>query len=248
MHLTSIIYIEKICDFRILYLDSYVVNYKMFMKRVFIVFFTLIVVHASGQGEVYVLTSGDILNIENLDGPEGQMSIPKGTYCAAANKNNLIFEQVADSQTETMWCWAACIKMVLNYQGIHTTQEEIVERTFGRIINQGANCIEIANTADGWQGGGVEIKSWYDSNLSVSDAIESLAYHYPLIVGMDIPNQDINHAYVLSAVYFKRDSNGKKIPLAVSLRDPWPYNKSLTHLSWTDFERRLQCVVHVEPK
>ena len=37
---------------------------------------------------------------------------------------------VAARQLNSQWCWAACIKMVLNYYGVSITQKQIVARTY----------------------------------------------------------------------------------------------------------------------
>ena len=81
--------------------------------------------------------------------------------------------------------------------------------------------------------------------------INDLAYRYPVIVGLNMPGQNTGHAYVLTAIefyYISNDPKKEKIPIRVILRDPWPRNPSRTVLNWSDFYRRVNCIVHIYPQ
>jgi hypothetical protein len=78
--------------------------------------------------------------------------------------------------------------------------------------------------------------------------IDDLAFRYPVIVGLDMPGQNMGHAYVLTAIFFYYDQNQRKVPVEVVLRDPWPKNQSRTVLKWNDFFNRINCIVHVYPQ
>lgn len=142
------------------------------------------------------------------------------------------------------WCWAACIKMVLKYQGIDVEQTDIVEKAFGSAVNQPANCEVISRAANGWVKEGKTLKAFIENNQSPSNLIDILAYKYPLVIGLNMPGQNVGHAYVLTAIYFKYDSNNRPRPDTVILRDPWPANPERYSTTWSDFISRINCIVH----
>ncbi len=47
------------------------------------------------------------------------------------------FKDYVARQEEDCWCWAACVQMVLNYQGVDVDQETLVLRAKGMRINEG---------------------------------------------------------------------------------------------------------------
>ena len=219
-----------------------------FLASIFLVCNCLLVF---AQGEVFILTSDKMLNHESFSGYASDILVKEGTYCAAMNRTASSPEvihspnQIMTEQEMDMWCWAACIEMVLKYQGGSVTQQEIVRHAFGELVNKGANCYEITSTIDGWELPNGRISASYADMPNCDEIVYSLANKYPLIVGLNIPGQDIGHAYVLSACYFQRDQSGNKKPIAVALRDPWPPDEDLTHITWKEFESRLNCVVYV---
>lgn len=164
-------------------------------------------------------------------------------YVAAITRDH--FEFFEARQQFDNWCWAACTQMVLNYQGVSVNQEQIVVKAFGRLINTGADCSTIVNAASGWNLNGTRIRAFSVDSRSPGSMIDALANKYPIIIGLNMPNQSIGHAYVLTAVYFNYDSTGQKIPFKVTLRDPWPTNNETVELDWNDFSHRINCIVHV---
>lgn len=172
----------------------------------------------------------------------------KGTnnYCAAIKSS--AFQLSVAKQLQDNWCWAACTQMVLHYQGIDISQDEIVKRAFGVVIDEPAGCDNIVEGANGWNYKGTAIEAWSVNKQSAHDLIDALAYHYPIIIGLNIPKQDVGHAYVLTAIYFRYkddDIRNIKIPYSVVLRDPWPPNKDTFTTTWEDFVSRINCIVHV---
>ena len=173
---------------------------------------------------VYVFAQGEIFQIGNSNNYIAGVITSKFQYSVAR-------------QEKDNWCWAACIEMVLHYQGINVSQDDLV--------NQGANCSTITEAADGWSVGSNEIIAWAEYEASADDLVEALAYKYPVIIGLDMPGQNTGHAYVLTAIYYKYDENVNIRPYKVILRDPWPYSPSKEELSWNDFSSRINCIVHV---
>ena len=39
-------------------------------------------------------------------------------------------------QRSLNWCWAACIQMVLNFHRIPVTQEQVVKKTLGKLVDR----------------------------------------------------------------------------------------------------------------
>lgn len=150
-------------------------------------------------------------------------------------------------QQSQNWCWAACVQMVLKNQGLYVDQCDIVRQAFGQnsCTDKPADCYTIRNAAGGWNISGKRVRAWVNNSFSASQLIHDLAFKYPLIVGLDMPGQNIGHAYVLTAIFFRYNNRDEKIPYKVVLRDPWPSNQSRVELKWSDFHNRVNCVTHV---
>ncbi len=131
-------------------------------------------------------------------------------------------EQNTD-QKQTNWCWAACVQMVLNYHGLYVTQEQVVARIFGKLVNQPAKRWQIKRALSGWafnyRGGLSYIFSKMGFN-SANEIVYYLSRKWPFIVGLRNPNNDIGHAYVLTAIYYSYDRFHNVVPHKVVLRDP----------------------------
>lgn len=150
-------------------------------------------------------------------------------------------------QNEDNWCWAACIQMVLDYQGLFVDQCTIVKKAFktSRCVNRPADCYTIEDGVDGWSVNNRQIEGEVDFSPSAYELIDQLAYRNPVIIGLNMPGQNIGHAYVLTAVFFSYDSNDRKVPDKVVLRDPWPDNPSRQEFEWSDFVNRINCITYV---
>lgn len=167
----------------------------------------------------------------------------ENNYCAAIKTS--IFQYYAAEQEYDNWCWAACIQMVLNYQGLTVSQDEIVMKAFGSVVNKPADCYVMKNAADGWDINGKYVTARQVSDRSPHSFIDALANKYPVVIGLNMPGQNVGHAYVLTAVFYQYDQSGQKIPYKVVLRDPWPSNPSRTELKWSNFINRINCIVHI---
>ncbi len=172
--------------------------------------------------------------------------IDSGNDFAAAVKAEE-FEFYRASQKEVNWCWAACIQMVLDYQGLFVDQCTIVKKAFktSHCVNRPADCFTIEDGVDGWSVNNKRIDGEVDFSPSAYELIDQLAYRNPVIIGLNMPDQNIGHAYVLTAVFFRYDSNKRKVPYKVVLRDPWPDNKSRQEFEWSDFVNRINCITYV---
>ncbi|MDO7138142.1 C39 family peptidase [Algibacter lectus] len=172
----------------------------------------------------------------------------KNDFAAAVKTEQFVYYKAAvKTQEQSNWCWAACIQMVLKYQGLYVEQCDIVKKAFkmSSCIDKPADCYTIEDGVDGWSINGQQISGEVDFSASSYELIDQLAYINPVIIGLNMPGQNIGHAYVLTAVFFKYDSNNRKIPYKVVLRDPWPDNQSRQEFGWNDFVNRINCITYV---
>lgn len=178
---------------------------------------------------------------------KGQIFYSKddGLYWAAIETS--YFKEYVASQRNNNWCWAACTQMVLNYQGVNVTQEQIVERVFGVQVDRPGTAQNIVEGARGWYVDGHTIGAKSDNSFIPQKLIDDLVNKYPLVVGLSMPGQNVGHAYVLTGISFQK--NVESIyPQSVILRDPWPDNPSRLVLSWSEFKRRCHTIVHIYPE
>jgi len=166
-------------------------------------------------------------------------------YCAGVKTD--VFEYSKAIQETDCWCWAACVQMVLHYQGMYVEQSDLVKKAFGVVRNDGGTGWDIVRASNGWYKDGKRIVSRMGGK-SQFNLIDDLAYRYPVIVGLNMPRQTVGHAYVLTAVFYYYDAYQRKVPTEVVLRDPSPYGQSRTVLKWNDFYNRVNCIVHVYPQ
>lgn len=136
--------------------------------------------------------------------------------CDVGINSNLIPQR---QQLESQWCWAACIEMVFTYYGHPISQQRIVQETWGTVVNQPAQPMDIVRDLN---------RVWQDDNgrrFSVSGSVfgvneqsaaQDLSNNAPLIVGT------MGHAMVLTALRFARNNMGQHQTMVATVRDPWP--------------------------
>jgi hypothetical protein len=155
----------------------------------------------------------------------------------------------AGRQRMENWCWAACIQMVLNYHGLYVDQQDIVSRVFGGAVDRPANGDQIMTALQGWapDSRGRKSEILADAyNLDPSTVINDLDQKWPLIVGLSgARGAATGHAYVMTAAYFSRGSNGAPIIHRVVLRDPFPGYPSRIEVDAGEFAQRLQFATRV---
>ena len=156
--------------------------------------------------------------------------------------------QVAGRQRQANWCWAATVQMVLNYHGLYVSQEQVVHRIFGGLVDWPGQPQDILRALSGWA---PDASGRYSSIhatpyvLRSSDIVRDLASKWPIIVGLQQPGQEVGHAYVLTAAYYRADAYNEPVFDRVVLRDPWPNSPSRQELSWGEFRQRLQFAARV---
>lgn len=176
-------------------------------------------------------------------------------FLAGVNSNTFNYYRISGTgdQRSMNWCWAACIQMVLNYHGLIVTQEQIVKRCFGQLVDapggQREMFIALSGTAPNIWGRSSRI--FTNEIFANGAAIQiALAMNHPLIVGLRNPNSNIGHANVLTGIYYSiaTDSYGNITtiyPDKIVLRDPWPTNLSRLEISWYEFINRVTSINQV---
>ena len=85
---------------------------------------TIILTLCFTVSEAQTFRGGEIFRINDSD-----------VYWAAVKTS--YFREFVARQEKDCWCWAACVQMVLNYQGINVDQEDVVRRAKGLRIRSG---------------------------------------------------------------------------------------------------------------
>lgn len=176
--------------------------------------------------------------------------IRKNYFVAGVPSNEFEFfaaPQLQGRQRQKNWCWAATTQMVLNYHGLYVTQEQIVERIFGALIDAPGQPNQILEALSGWA---PDVRGRFSEIFASpyifqgSDIVNDLAYRWPLIVGLRQPSQ-VGHAYVLTAVFYSVGRYDQPFFHKVVLRDPWPCNPSRVEISWLEFQSRFMFATRV---
>lgn len=159
-------------------------------------------------------------------------------------------EPQTGNQRQANWCWAACSQMVLNYHGLLISQEQIVTKIFGGLVDNPASVMQIRKALSGWAPnvqGQISYIYCQSGIASVNEITHALAYKWPLIVGLKNPNGLVGHVYVLTAIYYSIDQFNNTIPDKVVLRDPMPGKDKdgPIEVSWNQFSNLLEMVFKV---
>ncbi len=133
------------------------------------------------------------------------------------------------AQSNSQWCWAASIQMVLNYYGVDINQTEIVERAYGideegdlpdwggskQTIHERLN-----DTLTDYNGDLYNISATIGLGVPTpSILIEELSKQKPVIVGYNTGMG--GHIVVITAVSYIMTQGGPKI-MSIIVRDPMP--------------------------
>ena len=160
--------------------------------------------------------------------------VPPGVQGCSAGIDSTIIgvtAAIVGGQHRSQWCWAACIEMVFRYYGYKVPQRQIVEETWGSIVDLPGypeQSLEDLN------------RSWEDANgrafsvegdaysANAITAAQDLAADMPLIVGT------MGHAMVLTKLDYLRDQYGNGEVKLATVRDPWPGRgrRSLSAQEW----------------
>lgn len=153
--------------------------------------------------------------------------------------DNSVFVALVDTSIESCicvqekdnWCWAACIQMILLYNGQYVSQNDIVTMAFGNSFNRTASGNQIELAFDGWCGYSVHS---YQSKKS-QYLIDEISSGHPLIIGIG------EHAYLLSHIYYKKASNGLLHPFKVILINPKTGREDV--IEWCDMYSKANTII-----
>ncbi|MEM6763347.1 MAG: papain-like cysteine protease family protein [Bacteroidota bacterium] len=141
-------------------------------------------------------------------------------------------------QRQENWCWAACIQMVLTYHGLKVSQEEVVRRIYGSLVDRPGNPDQVLSALSGsavnTRGGYSRIYADYGM-ISDVEIINNLAAKMPIMVGLQNPDQESAHAYVLTAAYYHLNVHERPVIDKIVLRDPYPTRPSRQVITWSNF-------------
>jgi hypothetical protein len=143
----------------------------------------------------------------------------------------------AASQRGHQWCWAACISMVLDVNGVEVSQEEIVRRTygtdpFGNLPDWPASWDVINRNLNGWgvgeDGERFTVRSGFGVGAPpVRRLIAELRAGRPVILAYS-EGPGTGHAVVCTAVSFVRTPRGPVVQ-SIVVRDPAPDPWGVSH-------------------
>ncbi len=165
-----------------------------------------------------VITAPSLVSARLACGP----FVPPGVQQCEAGINSSVAHVAASAvggQHLSQWCWAACIEMVFRYYGFQVDQTQIVQQTWGQIVNLPGQPRQILANLN---------RPWIDSygrQFSVSGdaftanpitAAQDLSQDMPLIIGT------MGHAMVLTSLTYIRDQFGNGNVTTAVVRDPWP--------------------------
>lgn len=152
-------------------------------------------------------------------------------------------------QLQSNWCWAACIQMVLNYHGLFVSQEQIVSRVYGRLVDRPAVPDQILGALSGWAPdvrGGYSAIYADSTNITEATVIDDLHRRWPLIVGLgSLHPGEQGHAFVMTGVIYQFNAYNQPVILEVILRDPFPGNRSRVEMGADEFFARLQFAARI---
>jgi hypothetical protein len=153
------------------------------------------------------------------------------------------FNFVTAAQKLDEWCWAASASMILNWHGLPITQEMVVARTKGVLIDQPGSDQDISNALSGWawsNDGQVRvIRSWTKPGAPPPQIlIQELSQQHPILLTF-ISGPNSGHAVVITAASYFQTPNGPYIHSLV-IRDPWPSPQNIANKGRVEiFERDL---------
>lgn len=132
------------------------------------------------------------------------------------------------AQRNTMWCWAASIRMILRYYGVTISQEEIVRRTFGtdkfrQLPNKPAGFDVMTAHLNNWgidQSGRhyVVTAALFPGAPPPAVLLREMQAKRPLLISYQ-SRPRMNHAVVISAVKLAVE-RGQTVIKSMVVRDP----------------------------
>lgn len=131
-------------------------------------------------------------------------------------------DRIATAQKQSMWCWAAAIETILHSYGVIVSQEQIVARIYGSVVNEPASDVAISASLNGWAldrfGRKVVVRSRVATGPPPVDVLmNEVAHQRSILVTLNSAEATVGHAVVITgARHFGR------CVTSLIFRDPWP--------------------------
>lgn len=165
------------------------------------------------------------------------------TYCASISTGAFEFERVNNlmGKNDESWNWAACIDMVLNFNGLSSTQEQIIDFTMSPTnqVSEPAELMMAMNRGTPASWGKPSHVVCEAVNVDEDALFDELSANRPMIVGLRSTNGGNRPAVVISITYsIKFSADGQQTgidPTIVVVRDPGLTAQSVQIINWADF-------------
>jgi hypothetical protein len=164
------------------------------------------------------------------------------TFSVGAYERPFRFERMTMGESLHL-DWAMCIMMVLNYNGLNVSQEQVMSLVNGtpeQPLSTPQDLMLAINRTTRRDWGVKESKTYCEVATLDPDVIfDELSAGRPLIVGTR-SNGIEGRAFVITAMSYniKFDANGQQTgitPQTITLRDPWPTGLANRTILWSDF-------------
>lgn len=156
------------------------------------------------------------------------VAIDNSVYVAMVDES---IEDCVSVQEMENWCWAACIQMILKYNGIEYDQTDIVDSVFDGSHDWTASGNEIEKALDGWHE--FTVKSF--KTKTPQSFIDEITAGNPLVIGYK------GHAYLLTHIFYRKNSSGTLNPFKVIMIDPAIGEEEV--FDWSDFFSNLNTII-----
>jgi hypothetical protein len=179
----------------------------------------------------------------------GVLQLGNNLYRASIAENRFEFLSAPESlgvQEQANWCWAACIKMTLNYYDIPITQAQIVSYIHGAPVNKPGsteNILRVLNNLFATETSQlVRARAALIDPNSTAIWVQLLANKRPVIAALaGVGANPVGHAVLIKGVDFSVFPGGVQVH-SVILSDPGPNSPSETTMGWEEFSKRNQGV------
>jgi hypothetical protein len=208
-------------NYHLLYLSIIINLMKIFLLTTLLAFCTL-------------LSIGQSKNVKKLG---------TNTYRASIFSDTFQFERVNNptGKNDESWRWAACLTMVLNFNGLSVTQDQVIGFTMDPTnqVSDPAELMMAMNRATPASWGKSSHVVCEVVNVSEDALFDELSANRPMIVGLRADGGGNRAAVVVSITYsIKYSADGQETgidPTMVAVRDPGSAGQSVQLINWGDF-------------
>ncbi|MEW9836970.1 papain-like cysteine protease family protein [Mesorhizobium marinum] len=153
-------------------------------------------------------------------------STPPGGCSALIDPQRFLRDNISQRQRQSQWCWAACVSMICNWHNHPISQDSIVNRVYGGLVNMPGDDRVLTSTLNSqWtDDAGVSFSisartfspMLGTNNVSNQLVVDDLTRDRPLLVGAR------SHATVLARVDYQPTQSGQPQIFQAHVIDPWP--------------------------